>query len=596
MSEELLEELNYSKAKKLISELIKSGVRSFVISPGSRSTALVLAAAENPLAEKIIHFDERGSSFHALGIAKSSRRPVATICTSGTALANMYPAIIEASLSGVPLIIVAADRPPELRNCGANQSIDQVKIFGNYLRYEVDLLISDEFLSNDTIATTVNQAVYKSMNGLGGPVLINAMFREPLFSQTKPLIDRNDKSPLPKTVYHQTEKTLSDGQIETIADDFSKHPNGLIVVGALPSTTNIEPILQLAMKLQWPIFADPLSNLRAIGRDSSLIPFYNHILLSTLSSEKMIPSLVLHLGGPFVSKTLLKWIESIHMKRFYHIDNSPNRVDPIHKATDFIEMRADLFAEALAAKVESASPSLWLSLWKEYSLNIEELLGEFFHEESSLTELGVVNQLLDYSNENTSFFLGNSLPIRYFDTFFFPRESSGQMYANRGASGIDGNLATALGVARGSRQPVIAVVGDLTFLHDLNTLALVESHPLPIVFVVLNNFGGGIFQFLPTKNIDPEVFEKLFQCKHSTSIGPFVKGFNIPFYQPNNLRDFQSAIDECLKKPAPSVIELLTDSESNLQHHREIENHLRKKMSKSRKEKELCYFAKEKIR
>lgn len=596
MSEELIEEINYSKAKKLISELIKSGVRSFVISPGSRSTPLVLAAAENPLAEKIVHFDERGSSFHALGIAKSSRRPVATICTSGTALANMYPAIIEASLSGVPLIILAADRPPELRNCGSNQSIDQVKIFGDYLRYEVDLLISDEFLSNDIVATTVNQAVYRSVNGFGGPVLINAMFREPLFSPIKHPIDRNDKSPLPKTFYHATEKTLSETQIETIADDFSKHPNGLIIVGALPSSTNIEPILQLAMKLQWPIFADPLSNLRSIGRDSSLIAFYNHILLTTLSSEKMIPTQVLHLGGPFVSKTLLKWVESINMKRFYHVDNSPNRIDPCHKVTDFIEMRADLFSNLLTTKVEARTPSLWLSLWKEYSLNIEEILEEFFHKENSLTELGVINQILNYSNENTSFFLGNSLPIRYFDTFFFPKESSGQMYANRGASGIDGNLATALGVARGSRQPVIAIVGDLTFLHDLNTLALIESHPLPIVFVVLNNFGGGIFQFLPTKNIDAEIFDKLFQCRHSTSIEPFVKGFNLPFYQPDNLNDFQTVMNECLKIPTPSVIELLTNSEANFEHHREIETHLRKKMTKSRKEKELCYFAKEKIR
>lgn len=596
MSEQAIEELNYLKAKKFISELIKSGVRSFVISPGSRSTALAIAAFENPLAEKTIHFDERGSSFHALGIAKSSHRPVASICTSGTALANMYPAIIEASLSGVPLIILAGDRPPELRDCGSNQAIDQIKMFGNYLRYEVDLLFSDPHLSDEVFATTANQAVYQATTGFNGPVLINAMFREPLFSEVNYALNRNDKSPLPHTFYHTTEKVLSDSQIEAIAEDFSTHEKGLIIVGSLPFSTNLESILQLAIKLQWPIFADPLSNLRSIGRDSALIAFYNHILLTTLSSEKMIPSAILHLGGTFVSKTLLKWIESLDIKRFYHVNNSSNRIDPCHKVTDFIEMRADFFADAVIPKLEPSTPTFWLSLWKEYSLTIEEMLLEFFHKEGELTELGVVCELLNYVDETTSLFLGNSLPIRYFDTFFFPKERSGNMYANRGASGIDGNLATAIGIAKGNKEPLIAVVGDLTFLHDLNSLSLAQNHSIPIIFIVLNNFGGGLFQFLPIAHADPEVFEKLFLCKHNISIEPFVKGFHIPFYQPSSFPDFKKALEDGLKTASLSVIEVLTNSEANFTYHQEIENHLRKKMMRSRKEKELCYFAKEKLR
>jgi 2-succinyl-5-enolpyruvyl-6-hydroxy-3-cyclohexene-1-carboxylate synthase len=592
----MTEELTFERTRKIISECIKSSVRRFVVAPGSRSAPLALSIAENPLAETVVHFDERGAAFHALGMGKATGRPAVVLCTSGTALANFYPAIMEAHYSRTPLIILSADRPAELQDCGSNQTIDQIKLFGNYLRFEVDLHCSDPFISLDCIASAVNQAIYRSLSNPKGPVLINAKCREPFYEL--PLISSKKEEnllPLPNTRYFPVEKTLSPSLFPLIAAEFSRREKGIIVVGELPNGENGEAILSLAMRLQWPIFADPLSQLRKVGCDSSMISYYNHILTTTPAPEKLIPEIVVHFGGSFVSKPLLKWLDTISPENFYQVGNFPSRQDPIHKVTEKIEMRPDYFCEKIMEVIKGRAPSTWLSLWKEYSLSIEEHLFDFMQNLETLSELSCVDMLMKYQKESLSFFVGNSLPIRFFDSFFFPKEISGPFFGNRGVSGIDGNIATSLGIARGLKEPLLAIIGDLTFLHDVNSLAIAKLYPVPVVFIVFNNDGGGIFQHLSMAN-EKKYFSQFFQFPHQIKLEKLAAGFGISYFHPDCKETFIAALETSLSQSTPTIIEVTTNSKETFDISEEFESYLKKKISKGKKGNTPCYFTVSKTR
>ncbi len=577
-----IDALNESNAKLIISELVKSSVRHFLISPGSRSTPITLAASENPLAKTIVHFDERGLAFAGLGIAKASENPACLICTSGTALANFYPAIIEASTSYTPLIILSSDRPSELRDVGANQSIDQVKMFGSYLRWEVDLLISDPHLPKDFLKGAINQACFRAKNSPPGPVLINIMIREPLYIPGKRKSFKESESPLPQTCYVLTDRTLREDDSLLIANNLARYEKGIIIVGDLPESQNLESIYSLAMKLQWPIFADSLSGLRSGGRDSSLIPFYNHLLQATYSSEKLIPDAVLYLGGPIVSKTLSKWLKTFAPEKFYHVANFPDRQDPSHQVTDRLEMCPTDFCQNVGYFLKARSVSIWLSLWKEYSLQIEEILRTFFEDSIQLSEPHTLFSILNESTELYSLFFSASLPIRYADTFFFPEKPSAKVFSNRGASGIDGIIATSIGVGIGNEKPLIAFIGDLAFLHDINSLALAKSLNLPIIFVILNNSGGGLFHFLPISE-NRKFMDTFISAKHSLKMAEFAKAFDIPYTSPGSLSDYQITLKIALENPSLQIIEVQTNADENYLFHQQIDGYIRKRMSKGKK-------------
>lgn len=581
-----IDALNDSKAKLIISELVKSSVRHFLIAPGSRSTPLALAASENPLAKTTVHFDERGLAFLGIGIAKATQNPVCLICTSGTAVANFYPAIIEASMSFTPLIILCADRPTELRDVGSNQAIDQVKAFGSYLRWEIDLPCSDPHLPDDFVARSIDQAVFRAKNSPSGPVLINIMIREPLTLPGKRKLSSNEEFPLPQTNYYFSEKQLKEEDLITIAKDLSKYEKGVIVIGNLPPTLNLEPIYSIAMKLQWPIFADSLSGVRSMGRDSSLIPFYNHLLQATYSSGKMLPEAVLYLGGHIVSKILLKWLKTLMPKKFYHVANFPNRHDPNHQVSDRIESDPILFCQNIGLFLKGRSPSIWLSIWKEYSLHIEEVLSDFFEESFQLSEPQSVFSLLKTPLDSFSFFFSNSLPIRYADTFFFPKEPSGLVFGNRGVSGIDGIIASSIGVAYGLNRPLFAFIGDLAFLHDLNSLALAKQLSLPITFIVLNNSGGGIFHFLPIAE-NKKFLDSFVATKHTLMMEGFAKAFDIPYIKPKSLDEYQTHLSATLDNPLLQIIEIETNAEENYLFHQQIEQYVRKRLLKGKKDRNL---------
>ncbi len=595
MSGPSVEELNETQAKAIISELIKCSCDQFVISPGSRSSPLVLAVLEDPMAKSTVHFDERGAAFYAYGLAKATRRPVCVIVTSGTAAANLLPAAVEAKKDGVPLILLTADRPFEQHDCFSNQTMKQVGLFQLAVKDEVDIPPPGLNLNIKSLSRRIDQACYQAIQAPMGPIHINVMIPEPLFSKTSKKSFDNHLTPLPATTYTRGELSISDEEFEFLAAQFAGKERGIIIVGELPNDEELEPILNLAMKLQWPLFADTGSGLRSFGRDTTFIPFYNHILQTTYSKEKLIPEAILYLGGTVVSKPLLAWVSSVLCKLFVHVVNSPYSYDSIFSFTHHVEMKSSRFCLGLAKRINSREPSYWLSLWKEYSLHIEEILTDFFEEHGTINEPYTVFSFIKFLSNDTDLFFSNSLPIRYADSFLFPTQEIGTIYSKRGLSGIDGVLAMAGGLSTGTKRPLICLIGDMAFLHDLNTLALLKEKNIPVTIILLNNGGGGIFHFLPIGTKKRECSEYWIQ-KHERQFDKFVQAFDIPYFKIETKKQYEELISSSAESRGLCIVEVQTDSGQNYQLHLELEEYLKKRMMRSKKEKELTYFAMEKVR
>lgn len=536
---------NYYFSYQLIDQLIKQGVQDFFLAPGSRSTPLVLAVANHFEAHCHIHFDERGLAFYALGFAKARKKPVALIVTSGTAVGNLLPAVMEARYDFVPLILLTADRPPELRDCGANQSCNQVHIFGSYVRWQVDLPCADELSFIKSLPTTIAQAVYYAQ----GPVHLNCMFREPLSSPHKSL------EPLPSIQYTRACLIPNSSTIEQYASHLKDFLNGAIIATATSPTA---PVIALAEKLNWPIFPDILSPLRALNHPL-IISYFDLILKVQPCSFKA----VIQIGERFVSKILLQTLEKSPPKFYLQVLEGPHRFDPAHIINHRIQSDLSSFCQMLCLKLDPSKTSSHLQLWQTRQLQTAKKLSDYFMKQTTLSEPAIAHLL---EPKNSALFLGNSMPIR--DANCYLPVVSGPVFANRGLSGIDGNIATACGIAIGIQRHTLALLGDLSFLHDLNSLALVAKSPYPCTLIVVNNQGGGIFSFLPLDQ-PKTIKETFFATAHEISFSSAAKLFSLPYYAPQDLSSLKKLLQ---KDPHSCVIELTTNREKNLLDHRQIED------------------------
>lgn len=555
-------ERNYHFSYQLIDQLVKQGVQDFCLAPGSRSTPLVLAVANHPQACSHIHFDERGLAFYALGCAKASKRLVAIIVTSGTAVGNLLPAVMEAKHDSVPLILLTADRPPELRDCGANQSCNQVNIFGSYVNWQTDLPCADEAFSIKSLSTTVAQAVYYAQ----GPVHLNCMFREPLSSSHK-LVD-----PLPCTHYVRASLIPSSQIIEQYASYLKEPVNGALIATA---TSPIDSVIALAEKLNWPIFPDILSPMRTLKHPLIISHFDLILKTSSFSFEA-----ILQMGERFVSKTLLQTLERSPPKLYLQVSESPHRFDPSHLINHRMQSDLSSFCQMLTSKLPSTKATPHLSSWQKKQFYALQTLDTYFLEQTRLSEPAIAHLL---AQKNTALFLGNSMPIR--DANCYLPLVSGPVFANRGLSGIDGNVATACGIAIGAQKHTMALLGDLSFLHDLNSLALIAKSSYPCTLIVINNQGGGIFSFLPLDQ--PEIIkETFFATTHDLSFSSAAKLFSLPYYAPQDLSSLKKLLQQ---DPHSCIIELVTNRQKNLFDHKQIEN-LLKEMFFSLEQKEEKTF------
>ena len=543
-------------ARILIEELIRQGVTDFCIAPGSRSTPLSVAIAENPKANNIVHFDERGLGFYALGLAKSKGRPVAVIVTSGTAVANLMPAALEASMDNVPLILLTADRPTELRESWANQTVDQVKIFGSFVRWQTDLPCYDTNLIPNYLVTTIAQGVYRASNSPSGPVQINCMFREPFLE--------NEDAPVPvwsSTFYSTLKHHVLESTLKEVSHALQKEEKGVIVLANLDHTTDLAPIFKLARKLDWPVIADVLSGARC--DDANMIPYFH----SLFEKGDFQANFILQFGSKTVGRETLGWIKNCHPKRYMMVAPHPFRQDPNHHVTDRIESDPSSFARELLFFIAKNKKE---SNWSLETDAFYPLLDDFFKKLPYLSEPGLFFSLSKMLSPDTALYIANSMPIRDAERYFFPKTPVGEVFANRGVSGIDGNIATAVGIANGLKKPVIAILGDQTTLHDLNSLALIKQSIYPIILIVINNYGGGIFSFLPIRE-KKEVLDSHFANVHPFTFENAATMFSIPYL---NLDD-EELLRKVLAQKQSCILEMTTDREENYCLHQEIKELLK---------------------
>jgi len=551
----------------IVSELIFTGVTDVVVSPGSRSTPMAMIMAEHPELNVHIHVDERSAAFFALGIAKSLNKPVAILCTSGTAAANYFPAIVEARYARVPLIVLTADRPHELREVGAPQAIDQIHLYGKHVKWFSEMALpekSDEIIRY--ARTICARAVAIAKSAPSGPVHLNFPFREPLVPKLDDELFQLRERPNGYVKVHTGDLTMTEEQFKEIAEKLSKTNRGIIVCGNIVDDIFAAAVTRLAEKLKFPIIADPLSQLRS-GKHSleNIIEAYDTFLRNDDAKVFLKPDVILRFGAMPISKALTTFIKENGDAEQYVIDGGGGWRDPASLSTNMIFCNESLFCEKIGTYTVEKSSADFLTAWKR----VNQLSKDMMISLSDITDLSegrLFYQLADMLPEGAALFVGNSMPIRDLDSFFLSNHKTIKVMANRGANGIDGTVSTALGAALNSSS-LYLVLGDLTFFHDLNGLIAAKLYNININIILINNNGGGIFSFLPQSE-HPKNFELLFGTPLGINFEHAVKMFNGNYIKIKDWDHFGTEMRKSINSTGINVFELETNRERNRDEHR----------------------------
>ncbi len=503
----------------LIGALAALGLRDVCISPGSRNTPLTAACVEADL-RTWVHHDERSAAFFAVGLAHGSARPVALVCTSGTAAAEYHPAVVEALQSRAPLLVLTADRPPELRDVGAPQAIDQVKLYGSHVKWFHQGAPPDAA----SVAGASNLAAHawgEAIESPSGPVHLNLPFRDPLVPEarsdtappaaTAPRVATGPRTPDASTVT-ELERMLSDRKV-------------LIVAGALPDTVAADAVDALAAATGAIVFADPQSGLRW-GRRTATVVAAADLIAAGGVLDADPPEVIVRFGGLPTSKPVWSWIERHPELPSALIDPGGHR-DPLGTAR--LVVRCDVGATAAAIEPH-AGPAEWAERWRRREANAQSAIGTELAATPFPSEPAIARRVVASVPEEALLFAGSSLPIRQLDAFGGARTSPMRVIANRGANGIDGSISTPLGMAATGR-PTVGLVGDVAALHDLGALATMARLALPLTLVVVHNDGGGIFELLPQADparFDPAVFESHIATPHGTDFTGVAAAMGLP--------------------------------------------------------------------
>ncbi|MCF7922063.1 MAG: 2-succinyl-5-enolpyruvyl-6-hydroxy-3-cyclohexene-1-carboxylic-acid synthase [Candidatus Marinimicrobia bacterium] len=567
---------NLDVGNLIVEEMTRLGVTQFVVSPGSRSTPLTVAIARHPKAKVTIHYDERGAAFFALGYARATGVPAVLVCTSGTAVANYFPAVIEASMDNIPMIVLTADRPPELIDVGANQAIFQHNIYGVYPRLALELAPAHPGSLASDILSLVDKLYDTSIGNRPGPVHLNCQFREPLLPETsndhvnasfeekwQEKNSRFTKQPIRVSILPQDKLKLVLGKMK-------QSRRSLIVVGRGVSSHHNHKIVELAEKLNLPVLADVQSPLRFTAHPHII----NHFDLALLNEElqQLKPDFVLHLGGAFTSKRLLNYLNDMSIY-YVSVKETPERIDPNHQVQ--IEFQTDIteFCKSIET-VRHEHDEHWLNTWQALEKHTALSLNNIFDQQTKLSEPATSYHLSKFIPGNHGLMLANSMSIREMEMFGVVGHFGGAVFANRGSSGIDGLLATTAGYASGADTPVTLLIGDLACLHDLNSLDLIKKAKQPIILVVMNNDGGGIFNFLPVSN-QTDVFEPFFGTPHGLTLEHAAAMFKLNYSKPTTMDEFLLTYKTATEQFESALIELITDRTANHQFHQHIFKSLR---------------------
>ncbi|WP_447772847.1 2-succinyl-5-enolpyruvyl-6-hydroxy-3-cyclohexene-1-carboxylic-acid synthase [Aeromonas veronii] len=546
---------NHVWSSLLLEELFRLGVRDIALAPGSRSAPLTMAAAAHQGFRRHLHFDERGLGFMALGLAKGSNRPVAVIMTSGTAVANLWPAVAEAQLTGVPLIILSADRPHELIDNGANQAIDQQGIFGRYPVYQQNLPSPTPTIPAAFVLSSVDQALAKQAL-TPGVVHFNCMYPEPLYPGEHYQDFSDYLAPLgdwlgsqkPWSPWQRSEPS-SPPQAEW---ETFRQKRGIVVAGRITDPKQAQAAAALAEQLGWPLLADIQSQIRFDSRN--LIHMDMALNDPEFVAELGRAEVLLQFGARLVSKRLGQFIKQHSWQDYWLVDPQPARLDPDYRLRNRLLCSASAFAAAHPVTTAQAPWHRLAELRHNASQQIAAACNRF-------SELGVchrLNRLIE-----GQLFVGNSMPARLMDMLGETGKGPSRVMTNRGASGIDGLIATAYGFAQsvepGSDEPTTLLLGDLSALHDLNSLALLSKASRPLVVILLNNDGGSIFRMLPVPT-EGELLESYYRLPHGLSFEHAAAMFGLAYRAPTTLAGFEQDYRAALKHGV-TLIEIRVPSE-----------------------------------
>lgn len=580
---------NLRVAALFVDGLAQSGLTAVIISPGSRSTPLTLAFEAHPAIEIFLHLDERGAGFFALGMAIASDKPVALVCTSGTAVANYLPAIIEAQMSQVPLLILTGDRPHELRHSGANQTIDQVKIFGDQVLWFTDMALPEAVAPQVALRNVQTTAVraYATANGLRkGPVHVNFPFRKPLEPEASG--EWQVASQELFTIHHlqSTIQIWKRGkllptpeQMEWLTAVFNQHPHGLIICGPrCPGDDFAKAVINLAQQTGYPILADAISGLRFHHRDaknaaeksakfadSFIISSYETFLQSDPGWPE--PGIIVRFGAVPTSKWLNSYLDGINPKIRLHIRENGVWADDSQRISHFLQVNETAVCQQLLSKLAKRQNEQWITAVNQSDkacwTHLQAALADSYFDGA------IVADVIELIPEGATLFMGNSSPIRHLEQYGRFQSKQLTAYANRGASGIDGNLATALGMYAASKRPLVAIVGDITFFHDMNSLYLAKGDSKNITIILLHNDGGSIFNRLPIAQIEPP-FTKLFLTPHGLDFEPVCRMFGLDYVRTDSRKAFRAAFTASVQDNTPRVIVVHTNNQEDDAIRREI--------------------------
>lgn len=575
---------NYAFAEAFVDELARSGVGHACLCPGSRSTPLAVALARHPRIRTWVHLDERSAGFFALGMARALRRPVALVSTSGTAAANFLPAVVEARYARVPLLVLTADRPPELWEWGAHQTVDQTRLYGGHVKWSVNLPPPE---AGDGPVRYVRllacRAVATALDPPAGPVHLNFPFREPLVPLPVPqdlAAARPREHPeawwgregdRPYARVHPSPRVPDPGAVAEVARGLEGVEEGLILCGPQDDPDFPAAVADLARRLGYPLLADPLSQVRCGGHDRSLVvDAYDAFLRDEEVAVALSPKVVLRFGAVPVSRPLLEFLQRHPHARHILVDEAPGWRDPLHLASEAVWAEPALFCRALASALpERRGPTPWARRWRRLNGRVREALAQQVEARDLPFEGRVFWELARLLPPGAVLFAGNSMPVRDLDAFYPSSPTPVRFLANRGASGIDGVLSSALGVSAVHPGPLVLVLGDLSFYHDMNGLLMARRYGLKATILVLNNDGGGIFSFLPQASY-PEVFEEYFGTPHGLTFRAAAELYGLDYARAETWEGLRREVLRALNAPGTAVVEVPGHRARNAQLHREV--------------------------
>lgn len=581
----------------LVDEFYQLGVRHAVFSPGSRSTTMAMLFTEHEGFETYMNIDERSASFMALGIAKAHKEPTVLVCTSGSAVAHYLPAILEAQYSGVPLVVLSADRPHTLLHVGAPQTVDQQKIFGTAVNYYEELAVPQEAHYYTYPRQVARKAYMKAMDTKKGPVHINVPLFEPLVPELDSKHFEAGRSPFNVVKphyssgcnYDNTSRITHVNNTSSSKKDslLGQYKNILILAGPQVDVAEAKRILSFATTLQAPILADPLSNVRrcykidaidanhefAINRsndtDVTQKKYFSDVVISTydafLADKELWPILkpdcVIQFGQIVVSKRVQQMVASWDNVEYIEVNPTMDSMNPTGKTTMHMQASIDVFTNLYGVQNDSQA---YLDKWQHLEIVGKQKLGTAI-EEPSCFEGRTIRELQQHISDNAQVLVANSMSIRDFDYFWFSGESTAVLYGNRGINGIDGTISTALGLATNG-LPTYLVTGDLSLFHDLNGLAVAKTHNLNLTIILHNNDGGGIFEYLPQKGT--KHFDYLFSTSQGLDYSGVAKLYGCGYTKIASPDELNTVLAKVSSESGVHIIEIPTNREYSRQLHK----------------------------